>query len=407
MTAPIQGLSFRGISLENVAKDQDTSRMLEIVEACSQCRCGCCKDQCPMYSDILEESMSPKGRNALIRAVMKGEVEPDERTVRIAYSCLLCRRDETSCTAGLRNAEAAEIFRRHLVDKGAKLLPEHAVLIKSLENYRNPWQEPKSARKRWARGLQEKKVAHGSTDILFFVGCTYALDHTLQESPKALASLMDKAHVNYSLLTEDEVCCGSIAKRIGDSKVFESIKKENEQRIRSAGVQTIVTACAGCYKTLRQDYQELSEDVSIMHSTQFIADLASTERLEFSRAGIKVTYHDPCHLGRHSEIYEAPRTALELVPGLQLVEMKNSKQLARCCGGGAGVKTAYPEIAQRVALSRVQEAEETGAEVLVTACPFCVQTLRTAAFESHSKMVVEEFTVLMDRLALGRKGGKV
>jgi heterodisulfide reductase subunit D len=358
-----------------------------------------------MYSELLEESISPKGRNALIRSVLKGAVEPDERAVRIAYSCLLCRRDEQSCVAGLRNSDATEAFRRYLIEKGAKLLPEHAALAKSLDNYGNPWQESRAARKRWAKGLQNKKVVPGKTSTLFYVGCTFALDRTLDDGPKALASLMDKAGVDYGLLLDDEVCCGSTAKRIGDIKLFEKLRRENEKRIRGTGVENIVTACAGCFKTLEQDYPDLSEDISIMHSTQFISELIANDKLHFRRREVKVTYHDPCHLGRHSDVYDAPRRVLLSVPGLELVEMKNSRQTARCCGGGAGVKTAYPEISQKAAVKRIREAEETGAEILITTCPFCVQTLCGAASAVDSKIKVQELSVFLDSLSHERGGG--
>src|SRR5512137_2523816 len=136
--------------------DAEIEEMVKVADSCALCRCGCCKDDCPMYSEILEETMSPKGRNFMIRAVARGLIEPDERTVRIAYSCLLCRRDEITCVAKLRNAEATEAFRRYLVDRGVPLLPEHELLAKSLENYGNPWQESKVARKRWAKDFADK-----------------------------------------------------------------------------------------------------------------------------------------------------------------------------------------------------------------------------------------------------------
>lgn len=377
--------------------DQALSEMLEISEKCARCRCGCCKDECPMYSEMLEESISPKGRNVLIRAISQGVLQPDERAVRIAYSCLLCRRDELSCTAKLKNAEATETFRKYLIDKGVPLLPEHDILAKSLENYGNPWQEPKTARRRWAKEFTKRRFVPGKTDTLFYVGCTFALDRTLQESPKALARLMDRAGESYGLLLEDEICCGSTVKRIGHSKLFEKLRKENENRIRSTGVKRIVTACSGCFKTLKQDYPDLAKDVEILHSTEYLARLVKDGRLKFKRSDAKVTYHDPCHLGRHAEVYDAPREILNAIPGLRLTEMKNSKDLSRCCGGGAGVKTAYPEISGKAAIRRLKEAEKTGAEILVTTCPFCVQTLKVAAKATGSDIEVVELSVLLDR----------
>lgn len=384
--------------------DADIQEMAKIAEACALCRCGCCKDDCPMYAEILEETISPKGRNFMIRAIMLGLVEPDERAVRIAYSCLLCRRDEKSCVAELKNAEATEAFRKYLLDKGLPLLPEHALLVKSLENYGNPWQEAKLARKRWAKDLKARKVVKGKTDTLFYVGCTFALDRTLQESPRALARLMERADENFGLLLEDELCCGSTAKRIGHSKLFEKLRKENEKRLLETGARRIVTACSGCFKTLKQDYPGLHDKVQILHSTEYLLDMIRKGKIRFKKSQLKVTYHDPCHLGRHANIFDEPRQILKSVPGLKLVEMKNSRELSRCCGGGAGVKTAYPEVSRKAAQKRVAEAEKTGAEILVTSCPFCVQTLRDAASATGSKLEILELAVFLERMIDSSEG---
>jgi heterodisulfide reductase subunit D len=379
--------------------DSEFAEMLKISDMCHFCRCGCCKDGCPMYAEILEETISPKGRNAVIRAVLQGVAEPDERVMRIAYSCLLCRRDEESCTARLKNADATEEFRRYLIDKGQKPLPEHAVLIKSLENYGNPWQEPKSARKRWARGLKDRRLVPGKTHTLFYVGCTFALDRTLQESPRALAKLMDMAGESYGLMLEDELCCGSTVKRIGDKRLFQKLRTENEKRIRESGVKRLVTACSGCYKTLKQDYSKLAEALELLHATEYLVLMVKEGKLRFREHKAKVTYHDPCHLGRHTEVYDAPREVLRAVPSLSLIEMKNSRELARCCGGGAGVKTAYPELSQKAAIRRLREAERTGADTLMTACPFCVQTLSDAARAVGSQLKVAELAVFLAEIA--------
>jgi Fe-S oxidoreductase len=386
--------------------DTEISEMIEVAEACVKCRCGCCKDECPMYSELLEETISPKGRNVLIRALVNGVLEPDERAVRIAYSCLLCRRDEFSCTAHLKNAEATETFRKYLVDRGLPHLPGHALMIKSLENYGNPWQEPKTARKRWAKDLKGRRVVPGKTETLFYVGCTFALDRSLQEGPIALAHLMELAGEDFGLLLEDEVCCGSTVKRVGNSKLFEKLREENERRLRKTGVKRIVTACSGCYKTLKQDYPGLGKDIEILHSTEYLSRLLASGRLKLKNTSIKATYHDPCHLGRHTEVYDPPRKILESIPGLKLTEMKNTREKSRCCGGGAGVKTAYPEISMKAAVRRIVEAEKTGADVLVTTCPFCVQTLRTAAQSMGSRMEVLELSVLLDRAAVDEGGAR-
>lgn len=371
-------------------------RMLEVAEQCTRCRCGCCKDECPMYSEMLEETISPKGRNQVVRAIASGDLKPDERAMRIAYSCLLCRRDEQTCQAQLKNAEATETFRAYLLEMGVRPLAEHEVLVKSLENYGNPWQESRVGRKRWAKDFESYRAAPGKMDILFFVGCTYALDRSLREGPMALANIMAKAGERFGLLLENEVCCGSTAKRLGQIGLFEKLRAQNEKIIRSTGARRVVTSCAGCYKTLSQDYPGLSSEVRVVHSSEYLAGLVRSGKLSISPGRAKVTYHDPCHLGRHSGIYDDPRDVLAAIPGLQLVEMKASRELSRCCGGGAGVKTAYPAVAQRVAERRLKEAEATGADVLVTACPFCVQTLRAAGEASGSRIAISELSVFLD-----------
>jgi len=371
--------------------------MFKTAEQCVRCRCGCCKDECPMYSEILEETISPKGRNQVIHAISTNELIPDDRAMRIAFSCLLCKRDELTCLAQLKNADATEAFRRYLIEKGIAPLPEHAMLAKSLENYGNPWKEPRLARRKWARELAEHRAVPGLTETLFYVGCTYSLDRSLQEAPKALARIMKRIGERFGLLLEDELCCGSTAKRIGQARLFEKLKSQNEGALRATGARRLVTACAGCYKTLKQDYGELSRDIEVLHSSEYLAELIKEGRLAPKRTRVTVTYHDPCHLGRHAGVFDAPREVLRSIPGLELKEMKTSRELSRCCGGGAGVKTAYPEVSQRAALRRLREAESTGAQILVTACPFCVQTLRGAAEASGSALEVVELEVFVER----------
>ena len=376
----------------------------EIAESCVCCRCGCCKDGCPVYEVVLEESMSPKGRNELIRALYRGIVEADERAMRIVYSCLLCRRDEHSCGAELRNAEATEEFRRHLIRTGSKLLPEHDRLVKNLGNYGNPWGEPRSSRRRWTRSQHIPGTTEGSGRALLFIGCTYSLDRSLQETPKALASIMEKAGVDYQVMLENELCCGSTVKRLGDEALFERTMKENAKAIMDSNPGTLVTPCAGCYKTLSQDYGSHLDGVEVMHSTQYLLKLIREGRLELESMNSVVTYHDPCHLGRHSGIYDEPRAVLASIPGLQLVEMKDSRELARCCGGGGGLKTAFPKVSLEIAARRVREAESTGASVLVTACPFCLQSLSAAIEATESDIELVDLTVLVDRIS-GPGGG--
>lgn len=385
---------------ENQDEDQ-LQGMAGVAESCVYCRCGCCKDGCPVYEEVLEESMSPKGRNEMIRAIMKGVVDPDDRAVRIAYSCLLCRRDEYSCGAKLKNAEATEQLREFLNAQGAELLPEHDILVKNLQNYGNPWGEPRNSRRRWARDSTVDGSGNGITVDLLFVGCTYSLDRALHETPKALASVMTKAGVAFRALLDEEVCCGSTIKRLGQKDLFAQVRDENAAVLLGAEPEHIVTPCAGCYKTLLQDYGQLLAGIEILHSTQYILRLIKKGEIVFREVDAIVTYHDPCHLGRHADVFDEPREILGSIPGLRLTEMKDSRELSRCCGGGGGVKTAYPGVSHRIAVKRIRQAEKTGASLLVTACPFCVQSLSSAAKDVESPLRVVDLSVLVDEACRG------
>lgn len=367
------------------------SKYIEAIEACCRCRCGCCKDGCPIYGTMLEEQLSARGRNLIIRAYLKGVIEPDARLARAIYSCLLCRLDEENCGARIPNAEVYEKMRQHLFSIGVGPLPEHEPLLASLRNYGNPWMQPKAARERWVKKSKAGKKATSKT--LYFAGCTFPLSPDIESVPIAVAALMTLAGEDFTVLGQDELCCGSTALRIGDVKMYESLSKENTKKI--ARYDKVVTSCAGCFKTMSQDYKWDSKGPEIIHSVQLLEQLVKSGRLKPKRIDAKVTYHDPCHLGRHSKLYEPPREIIRSIPGVELIEMKNNKELARCCGAGAGVKTANPAVSLEIAKRRVEEATQTGADILVSACPFCEQNLKEAAAAMGAKLRVIDVSELL------------
>lgn len=368
-------------------------KYIDALEACSRCHCGCCKDGCPIYGVMLEEQVSARGRNLMIRAYLNGTIEPDKRVARALYSCLLCRLDEENCGARLPNAEIYEHIRQDLVERGLAPLPEHEPLLASLRNYGNPWMQPKSARERWCRGSDATTKSSPECKTLFFVGCTFSLAPEIASAPKSLIELLDIAGEDYHLLGKDELCCGSTALRIGDRKLYEDLARSNRERLRA--YDRVVISCAGCYKTMTHDYPREEKSPEYVHSVQLLAEMLRSGRLKPHASRKKVTYHDPCHLGRHSGIYDAPREILQSIPGIDFVEMRNNKESARCCGAGAGVKTSNPQISLEIAKKRVQEASDTGAEALLSACPFCEQNLSEAAATLGNRMRVMDISQLL------------
>jgi Fe-S oxidoreductase len=368
-------------------------KYIDALEACSRCRCGCCKDGCPVYNVMLEEQVSARGRNLIIRAFLSGTIDASPRLSRAVYSCLLCRLDEENCLARIPNAEIYEKVRELLVSRGVGPLPEHQQLLASLKNYGNPWMQPSSARDRWLKKIGLTAACDKPNRELYFAGCTFALDPGIQHVLQATAKIFKLAGLEFSVLGKDEPCCGSTALRVGDRKLFENLRKRNLEML--SRFDRIITSCAGCYKTLSTNYSNGNKELKISHAVQMFEELMRSGRLSPKEMNVKVTYHDPCHLGRHTGVYDSPRNVLKALPGVELIEMKNSRERARCCGAGAGLKTANPKLALEIAQRRINEACDTGAQILVTACPFCEQNLSEAARLSDRKIVVKDISEIL------------
>ena len=200
--------------------------------------------------------------------------------------------------------------------------------------------------------------------MIYFRGCTAREKET--SIADATEELLKLADVEYRVL-EDEKCCGSVLIRTG---FIDEAQKQIEKNTELLSGELILTSCAGCYKTLKQDY----DDLDVIHISQFLNTLVDEKKLDFNKKDLKVTYHDSCHLGRHCNVFDEPRNVISNVANL--LEMQNNRENSLCCGAGGGVKSAYPEIASQMADSRISQAIETGADLLVTPCPFCKLNLK-------------------------------
>lgn len=205
--------------------------------------------------------------------------------------------------------------------------------------------------------------------MIYFRGCTAREKET--KIADATEKLLKLANIDYTIL-EDESCCGSVLIRTGfDSEA----QKQIEKNIKQFKDEKILTSCAGCYKTLKQDY----ENIDVIHISMLLNDLIKDNKIDLMNTSLKVTYHDSCHLARHCKEFDAPREVIKAIANL--VEMENIKENSLCCGAGGGVKSAYPEIANQVAETRINQAKNTGAELLITACPFCKLNLKDRGME--------------------------
>ena len=308
-------------------------------------------------------------------------------------------------------------MRAKAVEAGVGPLPAQKVIVQNLEAYDNPWGQPRSRRTNWTRGLgfKIKDLSKGKekAEVLFYPGCTYAYDPRITENIRDIAVLMHEAGIDFGILGNAEKCCGSTAFNLGYVKVLEKYGAANIETFNNLGVKTIVTPCAGCYNTIKNVYAQLGAcEYEVKHSVVILAELVKQGKLKPTRPiDTMVTYHDPCHLGRHGEIYDAPREILQSIPGLKLIEMDRIREYAFCCGGGGGARTGKLDFALATARRRVDEAEETGAELLVTACPFCEQNFLDYMDATGSKLDLIDVVALLKRSVFGErekeKGKKV
>jgi len=383
-------------------------------DACT--RCGECTTTCPTGGEAQEvELVTPRGKILRLREFYKrqyglrakvfgpkeiSEDELEELTTR-AYECTICGQCRTVCPAHLDTIEMWENMREFMVHNGLAPLPAHESIIKSIENYDNPWMQPRTQRSRWTKRIEKdvrvKDALKEKCDVLYFVGCTAAYDPNIRDMAINTAKVLAKAGVDFGTLGNEEACCGSTLLRTGLIDSARKTAKKNLDMFERASPSTIVTSCAGCYKTIRQDYPKIGKvGPKVVHITEYVLELMDSGKLRFDgRLEGKVTFHDPCHLGRHNELYEQPRRILESIPGLELVEMERNRQEARCCGAGGGVKTAFPDLAQKISSLRVTDAEQTGADILSTSCPFCYQSLKATIEAGGSRLKMMDIMELV------------
>jgi len=258
--------------------------------------------------------------------------------------------------------------------------------------------------------MEIKDLNTEKAEVLLFVGCTYGLSEELRETIRNVATILKKAKVNFGILGSQELCCGSPVEKIGVLSEFERLARTNVERFNNLGVKTVVAPCAGCYSTIREEYDRfnLKKHFEMLHITELFDQLVEAGKLKFKKeVPLKVTWHDPCHQGRLSRpyvpgkeidgVYEQPRNILKAIPGIELYEMERIKEYAWCCGGGGGVFTAFKDFAQWTALERLEEAKDTGAQVLATSCPWCESNLGNAVKGMEEKIGIASLTDLMVR----------
>ncbi len=348
-------------------------------------RCGWCKlptnyvdFNCPAYLQFRFESFSAGGRMWLIRAWQQGELKASERLARILFTCVTCKNCVQACAMpGIRD-QLVDIFtaaKGELVEQGI-VPPAIRDYFKSMQTYGNPYKRPATERAAWAQGLDLPRFA--GQDYLFYVGDEGAYDELGIRMAGATARLLKRAGVDFGILGEDELSDGNDLRAAGEETLAMALAEEFIDRLKSHGVRKIVTLSPHALNIMKADYPAWGGSFTVRHYTQVLVPLL--RKMPLAKKEIRVTYHDPCYLGRWQGEYEAPRAVLRAIPGLALVEMARNRKDALCCGGGGG--NFFTDVLghgeDQAARVRVREAAETGAEVLAVACPLCFKMLDDA-----------------------------
>ena len=376
------------------------ARIQKELTACLQC--GYCINVCEAHSQTPWESVTPRGKiyylNQLSNAdgldkLLKREVSLNPYFVDAMYKCTGCGNCEVVCHANIPLVEFWETVRKWIVDQGAGPMSAHKGMAKKVAECHNPYGEDHSKRGDW----WPKDVKKSDTpDAIFFAGCTGS--YRQQKVPQIGVRVLDRANVKMNILGEKEWCCSSPLLRTGTHVSSLECAEKVVEGADGVGAKDMVMTCSGCYKTVSSDFGKFyaRSGQNVYHFAQYVEKLINEKKLPLNNEyKAKVTYHDPCHLGRHMGVFDAPRNVLKKIKGIELVEMDKSRENSRCCGAGGGYKSQYNEFAVNIAAERVKDAEETGAEILVTCCPFCVVNLTQGAKQINSKVKIMDLSEIL------------
>jgi len=333
-----------------------------------------------------------------MQAVLEDKLSFSPGLVDLVFSCTTCNQCVVNCPAGIDPRVYIEDLRKALVEEGAipKTMKE---VFANASKHGNVWGKPRNERSKWADGLKIKSFSQAKgLDILLFVGCEGSYVERNQETAKKLVGVLNKAEVKFGFLGNEERCSGNEVLRMGEEGLFESLAGENINKFREYGVEKIITLSPHSFHVLKNEYPKLDPDlkVEVMHYTQFLCGLIKEGKLKLTKkVDKKVTYQDPCYLGKHNAIYEEPREILRAIPGLELIEMDYVKDKSVCCGGGGGGVWMERGKGVNVEEIRFKQAVDVGVDVLATACPFCTQQLEAANEDSDRHLEVKDIIELV------------
>jgi len=403
-SSPIGGLSpvhklSDGVWKLGAARLEDfTKKQLLELDACISC--GRCQKGCPATN-----SGAPLSPKAVIQDLKRHVIEKQsffrnrskafnhsiiERVIakETLWSCTTCGLCEDKCPVRIEHIKIIVDMRRSLNTVRGGYPPEVQKVFKNISEVGNPWGLSLDSKYYLSSNWQTPLLSEGKqTDILYWVGCHGTYDARNEKVSQVMFKLLEKAGVDYAIIGREEMCCGDSVRRLGNEKLFQQLALENVKNLNGFQFRTIVTHCPHCYNTIKNNYPQFGGHYRVLHHSEFILELIKSGKLQPKAANaLKVTFHDPCYLGRYNSIYNAPRDVITSIPGLKLVEMKNNRARAFCCGAGGGRIWTEDIKEHRINNLLVKKALRTEADILASACSLCLTTLNEAVSGSDAEI---------------------
>jgi len=354
---------------------------------------------CPSGTRFRYEAYYAPGKLEIARCLDLVEIEPDEAMQHAVYTCMLCGSCDDRCypVKQLHPLWVLQLLREQAVADEWAPMENFAGMLESVEKTDNPYGVAASKRVEWAKGMKIKDAAKEKTDYLLFVGDDYASFGSLAPRMKAVASILAKGGIDFGTLGQAEVSSGSALLMIGDRDYFETFANANIDNFEAAGVSKVITADPHACAVLKEEYTK-AYPMEVYHISEIAASLIKDGKLKPTKdVKTKAVYHDPCRLGRRLGIFDEPRDVLSAIPGLELLEFERARKNSLCCGGGGSVLFWEPDFVKYVTEERLFEAEHSGADSIVTACPICVRLFEDAIADKKSKMKVYDLAEILEK----------
>jgi len=388
-------------------KDYSIKELIQM-EACTNC--CLCADVCPAVSAADDGQLSGAYRLIEMRKLMRsrsgflqkffGRRTPTREQLKqfseTVYRCTLCGRCQETCPSGIMLRDLWLSLRQDLVHTDA--YPKKVdMILENVSGSHNVFDEDNEERVDWVEDLRnppEHGYVKDTADVVYFTGCVASYFPMAQKIPMALAAVLDAAKVDFTLLAEEEWCCGFPLLGAGLRDHLKDLIEHNIEAVRAKGARKVVFACPSCFQMWHEHYPH---EFEIYHVTQYLNQLIKNRQLPLKKVDLTVTYHDPCDLGRGSREYDAPREVIRAIPGVQLVEMTHHRENCLCCGGGGNLEMIDSKLSGKIAKAKVDEALETGAQAVVTACQQCVRTMTTYVRRNKLSLEVMDIVQLVQK----------